>query len=217
MSFVHSSKRRGLRIGAFLLLSACWALSARAQFVAFSVGGLLSQDLSSETPQGQIGGPARSQFDNGGMYAIEAGFPLLPFVGGAVHYSHSRPELSLSRGDAFGSSARAELPTHTLTFDARLRTPELAGVRLYGLAGVGFSRFSLEVKQAVEVPFPAGAPDRVVSPVFTYGGGVQKSLLPGVGIKLEVRDYWTAASEDLFRPGGGWHRVAVMVGVVLGR
>lgn len=227
MAFVGSvSLRRGLRTCAFVLFAACWAVSARAQFVSISGGGLFSQDLSSAAPQRQfegsgarqlIGGTARSQFDHSGLLAVDAGLSFLPFLSGALHYSYSRPELFLSRGDAFGSSARVGLRAHTFTLDARLRTPEIFGVRLYGLAGVGFSRFVLDVKQPVEVPFPRGAPESVVSPVFTFGGGVEKSLAPWVRLKLEVRDYLSPISEDLFRPGGAWHRVGVLGGIVLGR
>ena len=91
------------------------------------------------------------------------------------------------------------------------------GSRLYGLVGGGFTRFSVDVKQVVEVPFPGGDPDKVISPVFTVGGGIEKSVAPLVHLKLEVRDYVTPISKDFFQPGGAWHRVAVIGGIVLGR
>ncbi len=142
---------------------------------------------------------------------------LLPFLGGEIHYSHSTPELMLRRADAFGSSARIDLGSHTLTFDGRLRTPELFGVRLYGLLGAGLSRFSLNVKQQVEQPFPKGAPEDLLAPVLTYGGGFEKGLTPLVRWKFEVRDDVSPIPEELFGPGGSWHRVQTTVGIVIGR
>ena len=205
---------RTCRFVVFLVLL---AIPAQAQFISVGGGRLFSQDLSAAAQQGQVGGPASSQFDHSGLLAVDVGFPMLPFLGGAVHYSYSRPDLFLKRGDAFGSSAQGELLTHTLTFDARFRTPEAFGVRLYALAGAGLSRFNLDVEQLVEIPFPGGTPEGFISPVFTFGGGVEKTIFPLIRLKLEVRDYVTPISKELFRPGGGWHRVAVIGGIVLGR
>jgi len=75
----------------------------------------------------------------------------------------------------------------------------------------------LNVKNQTEVPFPGGTPGNITSPVFTYGGGVEKKLVPLVRARFEVRDYLTPISDQLFRPGGSWHRVGVVAGVVLGR
>jgi hypothetical protein len=98
-----------------------------------------------------------------------------------------------------------------------MRTPEAFGFRVYGLVGGGFTRFTVNVKQVVETPFPEGVPDNVISPVFTFGGGIEKSVFPLLRLKFEVRDYMTAISKDFFSPGGSWHRLAVFGGIVLGR
>ncbi|MBI1955855.1 MAG: hypothetical protein HYS38_05630 [Acidobacteria bacterium] len=201
---------------------------ARGQYLAIGGGGVFSQDLSSEsqilplasTQPTQIPisvGSGHSNFTASGLLAVDAGIGFFPLFSAGLHYSYARPELSLTRGDFFGSSALVNLSAHTLTFDARLRTPEIVGYHLYGLLGGGFSRFTLDVKRQVEVPFPGGAPDDALSPVFTFGGGIEKSVSPLVRLKLEVRDYVTGVSETLFRPGGAWHRVAVIGGIVLGR
>lgn len=142
---------------------------------------------------------------------------FFPFLSAGLHYSFSRPEFELRRGDAFGSSALVDLSVHTITFEARLHTPEVSSYRLYGLLGGGFSRFALDVTRAVEVPFPRGAPDNIFSPVFTFGGGIEKSLSLLVRWKLEVRDYVTPISRQLFDAGGAWHRPAILGGIVLGR
>ena len=203
--------------------------SARGQYLAIGGGGVFSQDLSSESqilplanPQPtQVPiiqpGPGHSNFTASGLLAVDAGIGFFPLFSAGLHYSYARPELSLTRGDFFGSSALVNLSAHTLTFDARLRTPEIVGYHLYGLLGGGFSRFTLDVKRQVEVPFPGGAPDDALSPVFTFGGGIEKSVSPLVRLKFEVRDYVTGVSETLFRPGGAWHRVAMIGGIVLGR
>ena len=201
-----------------LFLFLLWlAPLAQAQYIAVGGWGLFSQDLSTAPPAGAFGGPAQSEFSNTGILAVDAGIGFFPFLAAGLHYSYARPELFLRRGDAFGSSARADLGAHTLTFEARVRTPQIAGFRLYGLGGVGFSRFALDVKQAVEIPFPGGAPDNVLSAVASVGGGIEKSVAPLVHLKLEARDYITPISEQFFRPGGTWHRTAIIGGIVLGR
>ena len=207
--------------GCIVLFAVCWlagsAPPARAQFIAVGGGGLLPQNLSAPATAGRVGGPASADFSRSGILAVDAGIGFFPFLTGGLHYSFSRPELFLRRGDAFGSSARVDLGAHTITFDGRFRTPQVAGFRLYALAGVGFTRFHLNVKQAVEVPFPRGAPDNVLTPVGTFGGGIERSIAPFLHLKLEARDYVTPISEQFFRPGGVWHRVAVIGGIVLGR
>lgn len=183
-------------------------LAAQAQFVSVSGGGVVTQDRNAT---------ARADFSASPILAVDAGLPIFPFVTGGVHYSYSRPELSLFRGDAFGSRATVGLQANTLTFDARVHTPQFSGWRLYGLAGVGLTRFGLNVKQQLETPFPGGAPNSVTSPVFTYGGGVERSVLPLVRLKFEVRDYLTGISQRFFPPGGTFHRTSVVGGIVFGR
>ena len=199
-----------------ILVVAVSVSAARAQYIAFGAGGLFPQDQSGDAAGG-VGGPALSEFGNSGLLAVDAGIGFLPFLGAGLHYSYSSPSLLLRRGDAFGSSAITDLGAHTLTFDARLHTPHFAGFRLYGLVGGGFTRFSVDVKQVVEVPFPGGDPDKVISPVFTVGGGIEKSVAPLVHLKFEARDYVTPISKNFYAPGGAWHRVAVMGGIVFGR
>ena len=206
-----------MRRAHYLFLFLMMTLPAHAQYIAVGGGGMFSQDLSSAPPAGTVGGSARSEFSNSGILAVDAGMGFFPFLAAGLHYSYARPEMFLRRGDAFGSSARVDLSAHTLTFEARLRAPEIAGFRLYGLGGVGFSRFALDVKQAVEIPFPGGAPDNVLSAVASVGGGIEKSVAPLVHLKFEVRDYITSISEKFYRPGGTWHRTAVLGGIVLGR
>jgi len=206
--------RAGLVVG---LLFAGRVSDARAQYIALGAGGLFSQDQSEGPPAGIAAGPVRSSFGRSGLLAVDAGIGFLPFLGAGLHYSYASPELILRRGDAFGSLAVTDLGAHTLTFDTRLRTPQLAGFRAYGLAGGGFTRFSVQVKQTVEQPFPEGEPDNVISPVFTVGGGIERSVAPLLHLKFEVRDYLTPISRDFFSPGGAWHRFAVIGGIVLGR
>lgn len=195
----------------------CWPVLASAQYVAVSGGGVFSQDLSAAAPPGVIAGPPRSDFSNGGIVSVDAGIGFLPFLGGGIHYSFSRPELFLRRGDAFGSSALVNLSSHTLTFDTRLHGPGAVGFRPYVLLGGGFTRFLLDVERQVEIPFPGGAPEDVMSPVLTFGGGIEQSLFPLLRWKLEARDYVTPISSSFYRPGGAWHRVVVVAGIVLGR
>ncbi len=199
-----------------ILLFFCVAQLAQGQFLGIGVGGLFSQDLSDGTAAGPVLGSARSEFDNGRIITLDAGTRVFPYVSSGLHISFSSADMLLARGDAFGSSAKVELSARTITFDTRVRTPSAYRFRFYGLAGVGLTRFGLDVKSEVEVPFPGGAPDKVTSFVITYGAGIERHLHQLVHLRLEVRDYQTYISNQLFQPGGAWHRVAVIVGITVG-
>ncbi len=200
--------------GIFLFF--CMAQLAQGQFLGIGVGKIFSKDLGGGTAAGSEFGSARSEFGNSRIFTLDAGTRVFPYVSSGLHYSFSSTDMLLARGDAFGSSAAAELSAHTITFDTRVRTPSAYRFRFYGLAGVGFTRFGLEVKSEVEVPFPGGAPDKMTSFVITYGAGVERHLRQLVHLRLEVRDYQTYISTQLFQPGGAWHRVAVIGGITVG-
>lgn len=200
-----------------LLLCLSFVRAAGAQFVSVGGGVLRPQSLSSPPPPGAVGSAARADFSNSSIVTVDAGIGFLSLLGAAVHYSFSRPELLVRRGDAFGSSARVDLDAHTLTFDARLHSPSAGGFRVYGFAGAGFTRFTITLKNQVEVPFPRGVPSNITAPVADFGGGIEKKFAPLVAGKFEVRDYVTPISSTFFSPGGAWHRVAVTGGIVLGR
>ena len=146
------------------------APSTRAQFVAVGGGMVSARDRAAPA--------SSSDFQRSALVALDAGTSVLPFVTAGVHYSFTRPEVLFRRNDMFGSRALLDLGTHTLTFDARLRTPTLRGWRLYGLAGVGLARFNPDVKSQIEVPFPGAPPKSETKPVFTFGGGVEHRLAP---------------------------------------
>lgn len=198
-----------------LLLFLCLPGTAGAQFVGLGGGRLLSQNLADDATAGAFGTP-RAESETGGIFALDVGFRRFKNIVLGVHYSSSGADLRIERGDAFGSRADVELKAHTFTFDTRVRTPSAFSFRLYGLAGAGLTRFGLDVKQEVENPFPGGAPDHITSFVLTYGGGVERHLHQLVHLRLEVRDYLTPASEQLFAPGGSWHRLAVIGGITIG-
>lgn len=215
MKHTWSSLLRTICALAVLLIAGSTS-AANAQYIALGAGGLFPQDQVG-AGFGNTVRSALSEFGNSGLLAVDVGVGFLPFLGAGLHYSYSSPELVLRRGDAFGSSAVSDLGAHTLTLEANLRTPEIIGFRLYGLAGGGLTSFTVNLKQIVEVPFPRGDPDNVVSPVLSIGVGIERSLGQLVGLKFEVRDYVTPISKDFFEPGGTWHRMAFIGGIVLGR
>ncbi|MBI4444014.1 MAG: hypothetical protein HY649_11660 [Acidobacteria bacterium] len=191
-----------------LLLFVGMAPAAFGQFLGISGGWLQPQNLASVT--------ARSNISSAGIFTLDAGVRVFPYVTAGLHYSSFASDLLLERGDFLGSSAEVELRARTFTFDTRLRSPFVSGFRFYGLAGVGITRFGMDVKRSVEVPFPGGAPDGITSFAFTYGGGLERHLRQLLHLKLEVRDYRTPISDQLFRPGGSWHRLAVIGGFTIG-
>ena len=197
-----------------ILLFLCVAQAAQGQFLGIGGGRLLSQDEEAATDS--ISGALRSVFSNANLITLDVGTRVFPYVSTGLHYSFSGLDLLLARGDALGSSAEVDLSSHTITFDTRVRPPSTSVLRFYGLAGVGITRFGLDVKSEVEIPFPSGAPDSATSFVFTYGAGVERHLRQLVHLRLEVRNYQTLISKQLFQPGGTWHRVAVTLGITVG-
>ena len=192
-----------------LLLLLCISSSAQAQFVGIAGGRNLPLDLGRQSPE-------RSEFHNGGYFALDFGMRAFPLVNMGVHFSLAGSDLRLAPDDALGSRADVDLSAKTVTFDTRLRSPFVSSFRFFGLAGAGVTRFGLDVKQAVENPFPQGAPGGITSFVFTYGGGIEHHLHQLVHLRFEVRDYVSPVSTQLYRPGGLWHRVAVSGGITIG-
>src|SRR5579885_654286 len=206
------------KLSGLLLLAAFLAPAANAQYISVSGGGLFPQSLSGTATRGNFVGTARADFDHTSVLAAEAGFGFLPFIGMDVHYSHSKPSLNLQIGDILGSSALADLDSNTVTLDLRVRPPSAFGFRPFAFVGGGFSQFSLEVKNQVAAPFPNGVPGNLYAPVISYGGGFDYKFIPLVGARLELRDdVITNISNKIYQPEGSWHRLAVPVGIVLGR
>jgi opacity protein-like surface antigen len=197
-----------MKVTLFFLLLLCVS-SAHAQFIGFAGGRNLPRDLGA-------GSAERSDFDNGGYFALDVGLRRFRLVTLGVHFSLAGSDLNLTRGDALGSSADVDLSAKTVTFDTRVRSPFVSSFRFFGLAGAGVTRFGLDIQQAVENPFPQGAPGGITSFVFTYGGGIERHLHQLVHLRFEVRDYVSPVSTDLYRPGGLWHRVAVSGGITIG-
>lgn len=195
---------------AALVAVVVWPLAGQTQYLAIGAGGVLSQSLAGS-------GSERADFDRTGIFTVEGGASVLPLLGVQIHYSYSKPGMFLRRADAFGSSARLNLGIHTLTFDGRLHTPEIAGFRLYGLLGGGFSRINLTVAQQIEVPFPSGAPKDLRAAVGAFGAGVEKSFAPFLRWKFEVRDDVSPVPKTFLPSGGAWHRTQIVSGMVIGR
>jgi hypothetical protein len=186
----------------------CTVPEAYGQYLGIGYGRQLSHSLED--------GSARTHFDSGGIFALDAGTRIFPFVSAGLHYSSSKTDVRIEREDAIGSSAEGELSAHTFTLDFKARTPSFFTFRLFGLAGAGLTRLGLDVESEVENPFPGGAPDNLNAFVFTYAVGVEKHLNQLVHLRVEARNYLTPVSEQLFGPGGRWRRPAVIAGITVG-
>jgi hypothetical protein len=188
---------------------------ARGQYVSVGAGFVLPPDLSAP-PIGSSLSSVTANFSKSGMVTLDAGVPVLPFLTTGVHYSFARSELNMTLGDIVNSSARLQLNENTLAVEARLHTPRLLKWRAYGLAGVGMTRYSPTIESKTANAFPTGATS-VTAPVFTVGGGVERRLKSLLGAKAELRDYISGISSQFYQPGGTMQRVAVTVGLVIGK
>ncbi|SRR6266404_2127818 len=173
-----------------LLLFFALASAAHAQYVALGAGGVFNR-----------GSVSSNEITTPGIIAVEGGLPISKLLDGAVHYSFANPRIQQD-----SRYAPQDLPTHTLTFDARIHTPQLSGWRVFGLAGVGFAHFSSPGTSAV-------GPFSRTQPVFDYGGGVERKIAGPFKVRAEVRDYFTSA----FYTGSSWNRIAVTGSLVFGK
>ncbi len=199
----------------FFILFFLIAPAAPAQFVGIGGGWHAPGDFSNPAASQEFAG-GEARFDRGGIFSLDAGTRLFPFVRGGVHYSRSTAVLDLRIEDAFGSRAEADLEASTVTFDLRAVTPSAASFRLFGFGGAGFSRLTLTANEVVENPFPGGIGDTRTALVYTYGGGIERHLHQLVHLRFEVRNYRSSTPDFILRSDGGWDRVAFIAGITIG-
>jgi hypothetical protein len=193
------------------LLLIAFPATGRAPYVSIAVGGQPGKTINAET------GAARADFDTATVFGVGFGWGPIPYAGLQAYYSHATPELTWSRGDALGSRAVADISTHTLTLEGRIHTPTFARFRLYGFVGGGASRFNVDIKEQLEVPFPGGEPDSVVSSVLTYGGGVERIFFPYLRWRLEVRNNVSDLPDELLLGDRKWNRPQFAAGILIGK
>ncbi len=85
-------------------------------------------------------------------------------------------------------------------------------VRIYGLAGAGWAVYEHSRLTAVGAPNPG--PRTATTGAFTYGGGVDIGVWRWLGLRGEVRDFYTGAPRYNF-PAGRQHNVAISAGLVM--
>ena len=100
-------RTKALRLARLLPLVTISA-AAHAQYAAVGVGGVQNHSAN-------IG----NQITNPAIVTAEGGLKIISFLDGAVHYSFARPQIQ--QDTRYAAQA---LPTHTLTFDARVHSPE---------------------------------------------------------------------------------------------
>jgi len=122
----------------------------------------------------------------------------------ALHYSFARPQIQQDT-----RYAPQDLPTHTLTLDARVHSPEAKGFRVFGLAGVGLTHFSSPGTTAF-------GPSSSTHAVFDYGAGVERRIVGPFRVRAEVRDYFTS-SLYAGTGTGSWNRIVFTGGLVFGK
>ena len=85
-------------------------------------------------------------------------------------------------------------------------------VRAYGLAGAGWSVYEHSRLTAAGGPNPG--PRTATTGALTYGGGVDIGVRSWLGLRGEVRDFYTGAPRYNF-PAGRQHNVAISAGLVV--
>ncbi len=205
-------------IYSLILFCLCFTPAAHAQHISVAVGGLIPKSPSGSGTVASIFQSA--DFRKSPIVTVDAGAGFLPLVDANVHYSYSQPDVSIRKSGIAGSpgsTAEVGLGGHTVTIEAQVHPPRPLRFGLYGFAGAGVTRFQVDLKSQSGSPFPSGLPDVITSPVFTFGVGVEKKLLPLIAAKVELRDYTGSVPKKLYDPGGAWNRVAIVAGIVLGR
>jgi len=204
---------------------------ARAQGVrvfAMGTGSFLLSEKFFEV----AGDPFRSNYAPGGKIILGGEYSRNKVLGFEVAYAYGRnnlrvADLNASPVDEAGYGVRIQRLNGNLVLHSPV---ELFRLRPYVTAGIEFTRYA-PTSEAKELGFTGGFAGQSAmleannKPGINYGGGVEWSLLPKLGLRLDVRDHVTgtprfglsqnSSSGALFPISGSAHNVEISAGFTL--
>lgn len=191
----------------FLFLPLCAVpLLAQKQEVGLTLGGLFPQDRGTAPNAVRLGGGTALQANYG--YRFWSGGKAALY--GEVHFLANPQRIA---GSGNGAATR-DVATIYVTPGVRLKFFPRAAISPYAGVGGGYaayeqSNFRLDGR-------PNEASRELARGVLDYGGGVDFRLIRFIGLRAEIRDFYSGSpSFNLPGLGGGQHNVVAGGGFVL--
>jgi opacity protein-like surface antigen len=176
------------------------ATIARAQGIDVFLQGGGSSFIDKNYPS-TASGPFGTSYSTGGQFSLGAEARLGSLLGLEGAYGWGQNNLSVTRlGTSPGFEQSFGIRHQRASGDLVLHAP-FPILKPYVLAGIEYDRFSPYGYTHVTLPGftstvtssggPVLSPDNKLG--FNYGGGIEFSVLPLVGLRLDVRDHVTGS------------------------
>ncbi|MCX6594180.1 MAG: outer membrane beta-barrel protein [Acidobacteria bacterium] len=190
---------------ALMLLWACPAFAQKHE-VGLLLGRFTSVERSSGAAKASLNGGTALQANYGRR--VWQGGPVAIY--GEVHFL-ANPQRTV---DSASSAATRDVATLFVTPGIRVKFGPGRAVSPYLVAGGGYAAFEQSLTQLNGQP--NAAPRTVNRGVFDYGGGVDVKFWRFVGLRGEVRDFYSGSPAfNLPALSGGQHNSVASVGFVI--
>jgi hypothetical protein len=188
---------------------ALWALPAHAQKheVGLLLGGLFGGSRS--------GGGTNLDLSAGTALQANYGYRLLGAESRMALYGEVHFLANAQRTvDSLNGAATRDVATIYITPGVRLKFFPAAAISPYLVAGGGYAVYEQSLTQLDGQP--NGAPRTINRGVFDFGGGVDFKFWRFVGLRAEIRDFYSGSpAYNVSSIIGGQHNVVASGGLVL--
>jgi len=189
----------------FTLLLVCQTAFAQKNELALTLGGLIAVDRGTPPNNIRLGSAVALQA-NYARRLISGGTSLF----GEVHFLANPQRLV----DSTNPASTRDVATIYVTPGVRLKFGVGKAVSPYVAVGGGWAFYEQSLLRKDRAPNQA--PRDIHRAAFDFGGGVDTKLWRWVGLRAEIRDFYTGSpAYNLPDLGGGQHNVVAGGGFVL--
>ncbi len=189
----------------FLVLCGSQTVFAEKNELGLTLGGLFPQDRGTAPNMVRLNSGTSLQANYGRR--LVKGWPALY---GEIHFLANSQRTITSNNPA---SSR-DVATIYLTPGIRLKFAEEGPVSPYFVVGGGYALYEQSLLQIDGKPNPA--PRYLHRGAFDFGGGADTKLWRWIGLRGEIRDFYTGSpAYNVPNVGGGQHNVVAGGGFVL--
>jgi len=185
------------RLLLFVLLLGCGPAFAEQHEIGLTLGGLFPQDRGTIPNTVRLGGGTALQANYG--HRLISG-PVALY--GEVHFL-ANPQRLVGSGNPVSTR---DIATIYVTPGIRLKFAPTRSFSPYLAVGGGYAVYEQSALQIDGRPNPA--PRDIHRGAFDFGAGVDRSLWRWIGLRGEVRDFYTGGpAYNLPNLGGGQHKL----------
>src|SRR5437016_8698433 len=186
----------------FVLLSGCPAAFGEKHEIGLTAGGLFPEDRGTIPNTLRLGGASAWQANYGHRFTSGRAA-----VYGEVHFLGS-PLRQVGSGNP---ASTRDVATIYVTPGVRVKFAATRSVSPYVAFGGGVAFYQQSVLQIDGTPNPA--PRDIHRAALDFGGGFDPSLGRWIGLRAEIRDFYTGSpAYNLPNLGGGQHNVVASGG-----